>query len=101
MANFAGRELFYAMAEADFGAAPVFDQGWRSGGGGTAGVLVDLTRSWKTLFEATYISSAQSPDQQRLRLLSAWRLSRDTEVRLSLDRRVPDEEAGLSFYLYF
>ncbi|MCX5794551.1 MAG: DUF4105 domain-containing protein [Elusimicrobia bacterium] len=95
------RELFYALAEADLGAAPVFDQGWRSGAGGTAGLMLDLTRSWRTLFEATYIGYAGSPAQQRLRLASSWHLSRDAELRLSLDRRVPDEEAGLSFFLYF
>ena len=89
------------LAEADFGAGPVFSQGWRSGAGGTAGLLLDLTDSWRTLFEATYIGYAQSPAQERLRMQSAWRLSRDTELRLTLDRRVPDEEAGLSFYLYF
>ena len=95
------RELYYVLAEADFGAGPVFSQGWRSGAGGTAGLLLDLTDSWRTLFEATYIGYAQSPAQERLRMQSAWRLSRDTELRLTLDRRVPDEEAGLSFYLYF
>ncbi len=95
------RELYYAMAEADFGAAPIFEQGWRSGAGGKAGVLVDVTHSWRTIFEATYIGYAQSPAQESLRLVSAWHLGRDTELRLSLDRRVPDREAGVSFHLYF
>jgi hypothetical protein len=95
------RELTYAMAEADFGAAPVFDRGWRSGAGGTAGLMLDLTRSWRTLFEATYIGYVGSPAQERLRLQSSWHLSRDAELRLTLDRRVPDEEAGLAFFLYF
>lgn len=95
------RELYYALAEADLGAAPVFDRGWRAGAGGTAGLMLDLTGSWRTLFEATYIGYVGSPAQQRLRLQSAWHLARDLELRLTLDRRVPDEEAGLSFYLYF
>jgi hypothetical protein len=95
------RELYYALAEADFGAAPVFDRGWRAGAGGTAGLMLDLTGSWRTLFEVTYIGYAASPAQERMRLQSSWRLARDMELRLTLDRRVPDEEAGLSFYLYF
>ncbi len=95
------RELYFAMAEADFGASPAFGQGWRGGGGGTAGLLLDITRHWKALCEATYIAYSQSPAQQRLRLENSWRLSRDTELRLILDRRVPDQEAGFYFNLYF
>ena len=95
------RELYYVMAEADFGAGPVFDRGWRLGAGGTAGLLFDLTRSWRTQLEATCIGYAQGPAQERLRLVSAWHLSRDAELRLTLDRRVPDREAGGSFYFYF
>jgi hypothetical protein len=95
------RELYYAMAEADFGAAPVFDQGWRAGAGGTAGLMLDLLPTWRALFEATYIGYIQGPSQERLRLVNAWHLSRNAELRLTLDRRIPDEEAGLSFYIYF
>jgi hypothetical protein len=95
------RELYYAMAEGDLGAGPVFAQGWRSGAGGTAGLMLDLAPAWRTLFEATYIDYVHGPSQERLRLVSAWKLSRDTELRVTLDRRVPDREAGASFYLYF
>ena len=95
------RELYFAMAEADFGAAPLFDRGWRAGAGGTAGLMLDLSRSCRALIEATYIAYAYSPAQQRLRLTGSWRLSRDLELRLDLDRRVPDEEAGLSFFVHF
>ena len=95
------RELYYAFAEADFGAAPVFRDGWRAGGGGTAGLMADLTRWWRAQCEATYIAYARSPDRERLRLVNAFHLNRDAELRLIFDRLVPDKEAGLYFYLYF
>ncbi|MDD5301971.1 MAG: DUF4105 domain-containing protein, partial [Elusimicrobia bacterium] len=96
------RELYYAMAETDFGFGPVLPQDWRAGAGGSAGVIVDLTSRWRVLGEATYIDYAQrSAPRQRLRLTNSLRLTRDTELRVTLDRRTPDEEAGAMFYLYF
>jgi len=96
------RELYYALAEADLGFGPVLAQDWRAGAGGTAGVIVDLTSRWRVLAEATYIEYAQrSAARQRVRLTSSVRLTRDTELRLSLDRRTPHEEAGAMFYIFF
>ncbi|MBI2387927.1 MAG: DUF4105 domain-containing protein [Elusimicrobia bacterium] len=96
------RELYYALAETDFGFGPVLAQDWRAGAGGTAGVIVDLTSRWRMLGEATYIEYAQrSAARQRMRLTSSVRLTRDTEIRLVLDRRTPHEEAGAMFFLFF
>jgi hypothetical protein len=96
------RELYYALAEADLGFGPVLAQDWRAGAGGSAGVVVDLTARWRVLGEAAYIDYAQrSAPRQRLRLTSSVRLTRDTELRVVLDRRTPHEEAGAMFYLYF
>jgi hypothetical protein len=96
------RELYYALAETDFGFGPVLPQGWRAGAGGSAGVIVDLNSRWRMSAEATYIDYAQrSAPRQRLRLTNSLRLTRDTELRFTLDRRVPDQEAGGMFYLYF
>lgn len=95
------RELYYVFAEADVGVGPVFRQDWRSGAGGTAGLMLDVTGLWRVLFEATYIGYAQSESRERLRMASSFRLSRDMELRLTLDRRVPDQEAGLYLHLYY
>lgn len=96
------RELYYVLAETDLGFGPILPQGWRTGAGGTAGVIVDLSARWRVLGEATYIEYAQrSAPRQRLRLTSSVRLTRNTELRLTLDRRVPDEEAGGMFFYYF
>jgi len=96
------REVYYALAEADLGFGPVLPQDWRAGAGGTAGLIVDLAPRWRALMEATYIDYAQrSAPRQRMRLSSSVRLTRDTELRLNLDRRTPAEEAGMMFYYYF
>jgi hypothetical protein len=96
------RELYYAMAETDIGFGRVLPQDWRAGAGGTAGVVVDLTSFWRIVGEATYIDYAQrSAPRQRLRLSNSLRLTRDSELRVTLDRRNPDEEAGAMLYFYF
>lgn len=96
------RELYFALAETDFGFGPVLAQDWRAGLGGSAGVIIDVTAAWRILAEATYIEYAQrSSPRQRLRLSNSLRLTRDTELRVTLDRRNPAEEAGAMFYLYF
>lgn len=96
------REVYYVLAETDFGFGPILPLGWRAGAGGTAGVIVDLGARWRLLGEATYIEyGRRSPPRQRLRLTSSVRLTRNMELRLTLDRRVPDEEAGAMFFLFF
>jgi hypothetical protein len=95
------RELYYLMAEADFGAGPVFADGWRGGGGGTAGIKIELASYWRLLLEATYIAYGESPSRERIKLIQSWRLSRDIEIRATLDRLAPYEEAGLTFHYYY
>jgi hypothetical protein len=95
------RELYYAFVEGDFGAGPVLEKGWRAGAGATAGLMAEVTRNWRTQIEATTIGYSGSEARERLRLVNALRLDRDMEIRLILDRRVPDREAGLYFHLYF
>ncbi|MFA6093486.1 MAG: DUF4105 domain-containing protein [Elusimicrobiota bacterium] len=96
------RELYFALPEADLGFGPVLSQDWRAGAGMSAGMIVDLSPRWRVMGEGTYIDYAQrSAPRQRLRLTSSLRLTRDAEIRLTLDRRTPDQEAGLMFYLYY
>lgn len=99
----AGRdELFYILGETDLDFGAVLPQDWRAGAGASAGVIVDLAPHWRAHAEATYIDYAQrSPPRQRLRLTNSLRLTRDLELRVTLDRRVPDEEAGAMFYVHF
>lgn len=96
------REVYFVLAETDLGFGPILPLGWRAGAGGTAGVIVDLSARWRVLGEATYIEYARrSAPRQRLRLTSSVRLTRNSEFRVTLDRRVPDEEAGAMLFFFF
>ncbi|MBI5247389.1 MAG: DUF4105 domain-containing protein [Elusimicrobia bacterium] len=101
-AHVLGHELFYALAIADTGFGPVLPQGWRTGAGGRAGVIFDPLPGWRLLVEGSYVDYAQrSSAKQVLRASSVFRLSRDLELKLSAERRVPAQEAGVAFYRYF
>lgn len=96
------RELYYFLPEADFGFSPVLPEGWRAGAGATAGLAVDLGARWRACGEATYVDYAQrSAPRRRLRATLSWRAAKDAEMRLTFDRRTPDQEAGAMLYLYF
>jgi len=96
-----GREVYYLLGEADAGAGPVFRQGWKAGAGVTAGLLLQPASFWRVMTEGTYIGYVDGPARERLRLTSSLRLSRDAELRVVLDRWVPDREAGAYFNLYY
>jgi hypothetical protein len=99
--SFLGRELYYALAEGNFGVGPILDRTWRLGAGASAGVILDPLSFWRVQCEATYIGYGWGPARERLRLANAFRLSRDLELRVTLDRRVPEREAGFALNVYF
>lgn len=99
--SFFRREVWYAFAEGDAGAAPVFADGWRVGGGASAGVVFDLAARLRAQVEATGIKYQRGADRQRLRAVLAYQLTRGLEVRGTFDRRVPATEGGLSVLAYF
>ena len=94
--------LAFGFAEGDFGAAPALAQGFRLGAGGTAGLLLRPAAWWRLLAQATYRDYLQrSPHQERLQIISSWTLKRDLELRVTLDRRTPDSEAGVTLLIYY
>lgn len=95
------REVWYLFGEGDFGAAPVFRDGWRLGGGGTAGVVVDLGSRLRLHGEGTLIKYTAGRRRERARAVLAFQASPEVELRLHFDRRTPSTEGGLAAFLYF
>jgi hypothetical protein len=96
-----GPALLFGFGDVDVSAGPALPEGWRMGIGPTAGALWRMG-FWRVLASGTYREFGQrSPHQERLKITSSWTLSRDWELRLNLDRRTPDAEAGLSLIRYF
>lgn len=94
-------QVLYALAEAEGGAGPVLPDGWRAGGGASAGLVLGLAPWWRVHAEARYTEFARSRHHERLRVISAFPIKRDWELRVTLDRETPAKEAGASLFYYF
>lgn len=97
------RELMYGLAEADTGVGSVFNRGYRLGGGGTAGVLVEAARFWRIHLESTFLHYPVGDvgSTTKLRLVQAFTLTRNVEVRSTLERQNNYRETLLTLNLYY
>ena len=74
------------------------------GGGGTVGVVVDLTERWTSLLSATYLRYAlgEHSDNTKYTFQQRYTLSKDWAIRLELnhfERR--DNEVMVTMQAYF
>jgi len=97
-------EMYFAFAELDANYSHAFEQNHRAGGGGTIGLLADLTERWKVLLSTTYLRYpvGEDSDDWRFSFQQRFTLQKDLALRLEfnhLDRH--DNEAVLSVQLYF
>ncbi len=103
------RELAYFFIELDGNYGGFFDPDYRAGGGGTIGLLADLAPRWKAHLFATYLSyplGERSHDlkmslQQRVTLQKDLALRVELNRRQELNRRDFQDEALITFHLYF
>jgi hypothetical protein len=97
------REVAFAFTEIDANYSHAFDENHRVGGGGTLGVLADLTDRWKVMVTGTYLQypfGEQSHDvrtsiQQRFTIGQNW------AIRFDLNNRDEDTEARFLVHAYF
>ncbi|OLD41384.1 MAG: hypothetical protein AUI21_02210, partial [Nitrospirae bacterium 13_1_40CM_2_62_10] len=97
-------EMYFAFTELDANYSHAFEQNHRVGGGGTVGLLADLTERWKILLSTTYLRYPVGEDSDNWRVSFQQRLTlqKDLALRLEfnhLDRH--DNEAVLSVQVYF
>src|SRR5437667_82819 len=97
-------EMYFAFAELDANYSHAFDENHRIGGGGTAGLLADLTERWAILLSTTYLRYpvGEDSDNWRVAFQQRFTLQKDLALRLEfnhLDRH--DNEAVLSVQVYY
>lgn len=96
------RPLLYGFADAEVQQSRNIPQKWRVGGGPSGGLLLRPFPAWRLLLEAAYVQFVQNtPHHEELKATTSWSLWRNGELRLTLDRRPPDSEAGGSLLIYF
>ncbi len=95
--------VLYAFAEADLNYGNAYARDHRIGGGGTIGLLADLTPRWKLHLFVTALSFPLGERSSDLRssLQQRLTLTQNLALRLELTRRDRQDEAMLTLHYYF
>jgi hypothetical protein len=101
--NLFKREVYFAFAEAEANVSRAFEENHRIGGGGTVGMLADLTDRWKLMISGSYLRFAlgDKSDDFRWYAGSRYTLARNWAVRLDYNHRDHDDDVLFSFQAFF
>jgi hypothetical protein len=98
------REYFFGFGEAEATYSHAFNEKHRAGGGGSAGVLADLTDHWRLLASATYLRFplGEKSDDFRWSAGLRYTLAKDAALRFEFNHRERrDNESLLTIHAYF
>jgi hypothetical protein len=97
------REVLFAFAEAEGNYSRAYDERHRIGGGGTAGVLADLTERWRLMATGTVLRYAlgEKSDDIRWFVGSRYTLAPNWALRLEYNHRDHDNDALFTLQAFF
>jgi hypothetical protein len=97
------REVIFAFAEAEANYSRAYDEDHRVGGGGTLGLLADLTDRWKLMASGTYLRYAlgDKSDDFRWYVGQRFTLLKNLALRLEYNHRDHDNDVIFSFQAFF
>jgi len=97
------REVYFAFAEAEANYSRAYDERHRIGGGGTMGMLADLTGRWKLMLSGSYLRYALGDKSEDIRWFagSRYTLSQNWAVRVEYNHRDRDNDVVLSIQAFF
>ncbi len=97
------REVYFAFAEGEANYSRAYEERHRIGGGGTAGLLADLTDRWKVMATGTYLKYAlgEKSDDIRWFVGSRYTLTQNWAMRLEYNHRDHDHDVVLSVQAFF
>ena len=97
------REVVFAFAEAEADYSRAYEEDHRVGGGGTAGLLADLTDRWKLMASGTYLRYAlgDKSDDFRWFVGQRYTLSQNWALRLEYNHRDHDNDVVFSMQAFF
>jgi Domain of unknown function (DUF4105) len=101
--RFIKREVLFAFAEAEANVSRAYHEWHRIGGGGTVGVLADLTERWKLMATGSYLKYAlgESSDDIRWHVGSRYTLAQNWALRLEYNHRDRDNDVLFSVQTFF
>jgi len=97
------REVVFAFAEAEANYSRAYEEDHRVGGGGTVGLLADLTDRWKLMASGTYLRYAlgDKSDDFRWFVGQRYTLSQNWALRLEYNHRDHDNDVVFSVQAFF
>ena len=98
-----GKQVFYAMAEVEANASKAYEESHRIGGGGTFGMLADITERWKLLASSTYLryGLGEKSDDWRWSVGQRFSLTTNLAVRVEYNHRSHDNDVLATLHMYF
>ena len=98
-----GHQVFFAFAEAEANYSHAYDEHHRIGGGGSVGMLADLTERWKLLASGTYFRYPLGDKSDDFRWTVGQRVTllRNLTLRLDYNHRDHDNDVIFSVQAYF
>lgn len=97
------REVLFAFAETEASVSKAYDEMHRIGGGGTVGILADMTERWKIMATGSYLKFplGDKSDDFRWYVGSRFTLAQNWAVRLEYNHRDRDDDVLFSVQAYF
>lgn len=97
------REVFFAFAEAEANYSAAYEERHRVGGGGTGGMLVDVTDRLKLMATGSYFKYAlgEKSDDVRWFIGQRYTLARDWALRLEYHHRTHDNDVWFALQAFF
>lgn len=97
------REVYFAFAEGEANYSRAYQERHRIGGGGTAGMLADVTDRWKIMATGTYLKYAlgEKSDDIRWFIGSRYTVSQNWALRLEYNHRDHDNDVLFSAQTFF
>jgi len=97
------REVLFVLAEAEGNYSRAYDERHRIGGGGTVGLVADLTSHWRLMTTGTYLKYAlgERSDDIRWFIGSRYTLSQNWALRVEYHHRDRDDDTLFSIQAFF
>ena len=97
------REVLFAFAEAEANYSRAYQERHRTGGGGTVGMLADVTDRWKIMATGTYLKYAlgEKSDDIRWFVGSRYTLAQNWALRLEYNHRDRDNDVLFTVQAFF
>ena len=97
------REVYFAFAEAEANYSRAYEERHRIGGGGTVGMLADVTDRWKLMLSGSYLRYAlgDKSDDFRWFVGSRYTLSQNWALRVEYNHRDHDNDVVFSVQAFF